>query len=309
MIARARSLNLHQLDIFATAAHQGSFTRAAEVLFLSEPAVSQQIKLLEACVGAQLFERLPRRPIRLTDAGWLLLRTSEHIFQEFEATLQQIDSLQGAEAARVSLGTGTGFGSYLLPPIVSAFRQEHPSIPLTVNVEVDGRWIEKIRRREIDLAVISKDVDDQEITAIPFTEKALVWIALAGHHLVGEGTIPVEALRDERLIIASPPSAASRALERLAATRGIVLQPTFELARTEACITAVLSGMGIALVPNATVLSRELSATVAVLNVEDFPLRFNRSLVWRTNELSPAACTFRDYLLGYWCKSAPQLHT
>lgn len=307
MTAKARSLNLHQLEIFAAAAHQGSFTRAAQALLLSEPAVSQQIKLLEATVGAQLFERLPRRPIRLTDAGWLLLQTYDSVFQELEAALKRIEALQGTNSGRVSLGAGTGFGSYLLPPIVADFRQKYPDIPVTVSIEVVGHWIEKVRRREVDLAVITGDVDDPEITAISFDHKDLVWVALSDHHLAGVRSIPVEALKAERLIVGAPPSAGSRALDWLAETHGTVLHPAFELAGTEACVTAVLNGMGIALVPYTTVLSRELSRRVAVLDVEAFPVRSSRSLIWRTNDLSPAACTFRDYVLGYGHSTVPRL--
>ena len=298
MTAKARSLNLHQLEIFAAAAHQGSFTRAAQALLLSEPAVSQQIKLLEATIGTQLFERLPRRPIRLTDAGWVLLETCDTVFQELEATLKRIGALQGVSTARVRLGTGTGYGGYLLPPIVASFREQYPEIHVSVSIEVTPHWTEKVRRREVDLAVVTGAVDDPEITAIPFDHKDLVWIALSDHRLADMQSIPLQALQSERLIVGAPPSAGSRALDSLAESHGIVLHPDFELAGTEACITAALNGMGVALVPYATVLSRELPGRVAVLDVEAFPVREDRSLIWRTGDLPPAACTFRDYLLG-----------
>jgi DNA-binding transcriptional LysR family regulator len=306
MTAKARSLKLHQLEVFAAAARERSFTGAARVLLLTEPAVSQQIKLLEATVGAQLFERRPRRPIRLTDAGWLLLRTCETVFQEFEAALQQIEALQGVNTARVSLAVGTGFGSYLLPPIVAAFRQTYPHIPITVNIEVPGLRLEKVRQRDVDLAVITGDANDHELTSIPIARKDLVWIGLPGHHLAGQGTVLIQALKAERLIIGSAPSAESRALDWLAEKYGVVLHPAFELAGTEACVTAVISGMGVALVPYSTVLSRELSQSVTVLNVEGFPLQLNWSLVWRTDNLSTAAATFRDYLLGYGHRTVTQ---
>jgi DNA-binding transcriptional LysR family regulator len=298
MTARARSLKLHRLEVFAAAAREHSFTGAAKALLLTEPAVSQQIKLLETTVGTQLFERLPRRPIRLTDAGWLLLRTCETVFQEFEATLKQIDELQGANAERVSLAVGSGFGSYLLPGMVAAFRERHPSLPVTVNIESPALRIERLRRRETDLAVITGDIETHELSCIPLAEKELVWIAPNGHPLASFGTIRVEALKAERLIIGSPPSSESRALDWIAATYGVVLHPEFELAGTDACVTAALSGMGVALVPHSTVLSRELSQSIAVLKVEGFPLRLNWSLVWRTGDISPAACKLRDHLLG-----------
>src|SRR5437764_12142410 len=101
MPARLRSLTLRQLEIFATAAREGSFTRAARSLLLSEPAVSQQVKLLENVVGSRLFARSPRRPIELTDAGALLLQTCETVFHQFDATLQQLVVLRGMEAVRL----------------------------------------------------------------------------------------------------------------------------------------------------------------------------------------------------------------
>jgi len=304
MTARTRSLTLRQLEIFAAAAHEGSFTRAAGVLLLSEPAVSQQVKLLEATVGTRLFDRSPRRPIRLTDAGGLLLQTCENIFQQFDATLQQLEALRGVDTARVSLGVGTGFGSYLLPPIVAAFGQENPGITVMVNIEMVGHWSEKVRRREVDLAVAAGNVDGNEVTSVPIAQKELVWIGLSSHRLAGTQSIPVEALRAERLILGLPLSSSRKALGRLAEAHGIVLQPAFELAGIEARMTAVTSGMGIALVPSDAVLSRERSRSLAVLNVEGFPLQLNWWLIWRADGLSAAASTFRDYLLRYWDKAS-----
>jgi DNA-binding transcriptional LysR family regulator len=298
MNAKARSLKLHQLEVFAAAARERSFTGAAKALLLTEPAVSQQIKLLEATVGAQLFERRPRRPVRLTDAGWLLLKTCESVFQEFEATLRQIETLQSATPARVSLAVGSGFGSYLLPSMVAAFRDRYPDIPVTVNIEAPALRLEKLRRREADLAVITGEIDERELACIPLAEKDLVWVAPRGHRLAGLKNIPVIFLRDERLIIGTPPSSESRALDWIAATYGVVLHPTFELGGTDACVTAALSGMGVALVPYSTVQSRDLSQSIEVLDVEGFPLRLSWSLVWRTDDLSPAAAALRDYLLG-----------
>jgi LysR family transcriptional regulator, low CO2-responsive transcriptional regulator len=298
MSAKAHSLKLHQLEVFAAAARERSFTGAARALLLTEPAVSQQIKLLEATVGAQLFERLPRRPVRLTDAGWLLLKTCENVFQEFEATLRQIESLQGSQQARVSLEVGSGFGSYLLPAMVATFRELRPDIPITVNIESPAHRVEKLRRRETDLVVITGEVEEQGLTCIPLAEKDLVWVAPSSHRLAGMRHVSIRSLQDERLIIGTPPSSESRAIDWIASTYGVVLHSTFELAGTDACVTAALSGMGVALVPYSTVQSRELSQTIAILDVEGFPLRLNWSLVWRTDDLSTAGCALRDYLLG-----------
>jgi DNA-binding transcriptional LysR family regulator len=307
MSAKTRSLTLRQLEIFATAAREGSFTRAAHTLLLSEPAVSQQVKLLENVVGARLFTRSPRRPISLTDAGGLLLQTCESVFQQFDATLEQLEALRGAEAARVSLGVGTSFGSYLLPPVVASFGQKYPGITVTVGIEMSGHWDEKVRRREIDLAVVTDHVDDHELTGVPFAEKSLVWIGLSGHPLAGSEPAPVEALRDERLILGPPLSSSRRALDRLAEAHGMALRPAFELAGTQAFITAVTSGMGIALVPYHAMLSREMPRGLAVLNVTGFPLPLEWSLIWRGQDLSPAASIFKDYLLQYRHKNAARL--
>lgn len=307
MTAKTRSLTLRQLEIFATAAREGSFTRAARTLLLSEPAVSQQVKLLENVVGTRLFTRSPRRPIALTDAGGLLLQTCESVFQQFDATLDQMEALRGVEAARVSIGVGTSFGSYLLPPIVAAFGQKHPGITVTIGIEMSGHWDEKVRRREIDLAVVTDHVDDHELTGVPFAEKQLAWIGLSGHPLAVDDAAPFEALRDERLILGPPNSSSRRALDRLAETHGISLHPSFELAGTQAFITAVTSGMGIALVPYHAMLSREMPRGLAVLKVEGFPHALKWSVIWRDGELSVAASAFKDYLMRYRHETAPRL--
>ena len=296
--AKAHSLTLRQLEIFAAVAHQGSFTRGAEALFLSEAAVSQQVKLLETIVGVQLFDRKPRQPVSLTDAGSLLLQTCESVFRRLEDTLQQLNDLSGAGARRVSLGVGTCFGSYVLPPILAGFQQANPGILLTVRSELVGHWPERVRRREMDLAVATNYVECEGLSSVQFGQKELVWVAASGHQLAGRTAVSFDELKNEPLIVGPAGSSTRRALDLLIDAQGVVLHPVFELASNEACITAVVSGMGVALVPYPTALSRELSRSIAFLNVEGFPLRLDWSLVWRTNDLSPAAAAFRDYLLG-----------
>ena len=183
---------------------------------------------------------------------------------------------------------------------MAAFRQKHPGIAVVVDIETVPHWSEKLRRREVDLAVAAANVDDDETTSIPLAQKELVWIGLSGHPLAGPEPVPLDALRSERLVLRPTPSSSRQALDRLAQAHGIALRPTFELAGTEACITAVASGMGIALVPSDALLAREQPRTFAVLNVQGFPLRLNWSVIWRANELSAAATTFRDYLLHHY---------
>src|SRR5258708_1222230 len=155
---RTSSLTLHQLEIFATVAHEGSFTRAAELLLRSEAAISQQIKLLEAAVGARLLERAHQRPIRLTEAGRRMLSTCEDVFARLESTLGELDALGRAERGDVTMSSGGYFGSYLLPPIYAAFQQDVPGISVHLQIVTSANCMEAVRRGEADLAVLGGEI-------------------------------------------------------------------------------------------------------------------------------------------------------
>jgi len=295
---RATSVTLHQLEIFAIVAREGSFTRAGEALLRSEAAVSQQIKLLEAAVGAQLLSRAPGRPVRITEAGRRMLASCEVVFQELDRTLDDLDALRRLEHGDIVLGSGPYFGSYVLPPIYASFQHRFPHIRAHVRMMKGIASIDAVRNGDVELAVVGRDFGSTGLSGTLLARKDLVLIAPADNRLASAVDLGLDAVVGEELILAPSTSLDRLLLDRIAAENGLTLRPAFEISGVEAQVNAVLSGLGVAAVPY-HVLSRYDAARFCVLAVRGFPIRGSWSIVWRDEQLSPAGTLFRDHLLSH----------
>jgi DNA-binding transcriptional LysR family regulator len=264
----------------------------------SEAAVSQQIKLLEIAVGARVLERVPGRPIRLTEAGRRLFATCESVLQHLEGTLGELEALGRLEQGQVVVGAGTYFGSYLLPPIYASFQRLVPGVRTLLFITNSTTSLAALRQGEIDLAIVGGGIEDDGLTGTQLAQKDLVWIAPRDHGLARVSNIPLGTLNADRLILSPGASPKRKSLDKVAAESGVTLQAKLELRGVEAQVTAVRGGLGIAAVPY-HVMSRYEGTSLGVLSVEGFPLRTSWSLVWRAHDLSPAATAFRDHLLSH----------
>jgi DNA-binding transcriptional LysR family regulator len=296
--SRVQSLTLHQLQVFAAVAREGSFTRAAQGLFVSEPTVSEQIKLLEQVVGASLFSRASRRPIRMTRAGEKLVEAVDQVFGRLEEALREISALQRAADGRVVFGAGRGFGAYLLPALYAAFRETNPSITVQVEFAKRRRLLDSLLKRELDLAVVLETDDDRGLTWTLLSECHVVPVGAPGHPWARHPAVPFDRLAEERIILGESPSVIGRALERRANELGVELSQGWDVEDPEAQLQAAASGLGITLVPFHMAAPRVASGVCSVLQVEGFPIPLRWFVVSPGRDLTPPAQTFRDFLLS-----------
>jgi DNA-binding transcriptional LysR family regulator len=295
---RAKSLTLRELEIFAAVSQEGSFTKAARALFLSEPAVSEQVKRLEQLVGATLFARTARKPIRVTKAGEKLLEATDAVFERLGEALHEINALQRAAEGHVAFGAGHSFGGYLVPSIHAAFRESSPDINLQVDFGVRQYLLDGVRRRDLDVAVVDGPDEGAPLTWAPLGDYHLVLVGRPGHRLARNGPVGFEELVGEPIIMGKQPSSARQALERNADMRGIQLHFAWEVQNLEAWVQAAISGFGITMVPFYAVASRVAAGTCSVLQIEGFPLTLQWFVVSVGDELPPPPKAFREFLLG-----------
>jgi LysR family transcriptional regulator, low CO2-responsive transcriptional regulator len=295
MVHRALTITLNQLEIFATVAREGSFTRAGKVLLRSEAAISQQIKLLEAAVGVRLLERSPGHPVRPTEAGRVMLASSDTVLKQLTRTLTELEGLRKLETGSVVVGSGPYFGSYLLPQICASFQKLAPGIGVHLSTARGEDLVDAVRRGEVELAIVGGEVTEKGVAQGRLAGKDVVWIAPDGHRLASRAAIPFREIAAENLILSRRSSSNRKALEHWAHAQGLEVRPSLEVGGAEAQVTAVRSGLGLAAVTS-HVLTRYKDAPLRVLAVEGFPLRGSWSVVWRQDELSPAAALFKDHL-------------
>jgi len=296
--SQVHSLTLHQLQIFAAVVREGSFTKAAQSLFLSEPTVSEQIKLLEQVVGASLFSRAARKPIRVTTAGERLLEAVDQVSNQLEEALRDIASLQRAEAGRIAFGAGRAFGAYIFPSLYASFRDANPGISVQVDFAVRQRLLESVLKRELDLAVVLGHDGESGLNWTPLSTSQLVPVGAVQHPWAQGPAVPFRRLAEERIIIGGPASSLRAALERKAVKLGIQLQLAWEVHDPEAKVQAAASGLGITIVPQFIAAPRVAAGACSLLHVEGFPLTLGWFIVNTERELTRPVQAFKNFLLS-----------
>ncbi len=240
-------MNIHQLAVFHAVAENSSVTRAAEKLFISQPAVSKQLRELERSLGMALFHRLSTG-VRLTEAGELLLGYSRQIFAletEAEAALHELHNL---ERGRLRVGASTTIGTYVLPPICARFGRQYPGIDLWLDIANSAAIIERLRRQEIDLALVegsSIPLENEEFIADIFLEDHLVPIASPFHPLSCLRDLNFEKLAEQPLLLREAGSGTREVLEAEFARRGAKPILKMTLGNSEAIKRAVSAGVGL----------------------------------------------------------------
>jgi len=290
-------MTLHQLRIFLTVARHRSYSRAAEELYLSQPAVSIQVRELEQAIGAPLFERVGRT-IMLTEAGQALLLYAQRIHQLLEEAKMVMEELHGLKRGRITLAAASTAGAYVLPPILGAFQKGHPGITISVEVTNRSTVHHRLLHNEVDLVVMGRPPEEIPHVAEPFLPEELVVIAAPSHSLARARRIPVERLVREVFIQREAGSGTRLAAEEFFRQQRMNIQSSLELGDNSAVKEAVAAGLGIAVLSRRAVQLDVALRRLVVLDVQGFPLRRQWYVVHRKEKkLSRGASAFRAFLL------------
>ncbi len=277
-------------------AHCESFSRASAELHLTQPAVSMQIKQLEAILGIPLFEHMGRK-IHLTEAGRAVLGSAqiiEHQLSDLKHTLADIQGLKGGTLTVSAASTASVFAARLL----ARFGSMHPDVNIRLNVVNRETLLRHLNDNSIDLALMGRPPEDGHLLAQAFMDNPLVVIAATSHALAGKKDIPLERLLEEPLIGREHGSGTRSSLEKFFAEHGHSFQPAMEMNKNEAIKHAVEAGLGLGVVSLHTVRAEIASGQLCVLDFKDFPLKRQWYLVQREGKrLSPAASAFSQLVL------------
>lgn len=292
-----RHATLRQLKVFEAVARLSSYSRAAEELHLTQPAVSTQIRKLEGHAGLPLFEQLGKK-IFLTAAGTELLHHGHLIIQQFEQAEAAMTHFKGVAGGRLNVDVISA-GDYFLPSVLVEFARRHEGVKLNLSVHSRAELLTRLADNLTDLAVMVRPPEDADTLAEPFAPHPYVIVAPRGHVLVRERGITLGRLVREPFILREPGSDTRHAMTETLGRHAAQLNVVLEVKSTETIKQAVIAGMGVAFLSAHTV-SRELrDASLAVLDVQGFPRLFNWYLVTRRNKrLPPVAQAFRTFLLS-----------
>ena len=290
-------LTLQQLKLFEAVSRNGSFTRAAEELHLTQPAVSIQIKRLEAQAGLPLFEQVGKK-IFSTAAGKVMYDASLDILNRVEDLRNSMEELKGVVKGPVQVSVVTT-AKYFMPHLLGAFLQKYPDVEPKLKFTNRARVVEHLMSNEDDFVVMGQVPEDKRLESYPFLNNILGILAPPGHPLASKKNIELRELVIERFLKREEGSGTRQAFDKLLADNGLKIEPYMELGSSEALKQGVMAGLGLAILSLHSV-QLELDANkLIVLDVKGFPLKRRWYAVHlKGRKLSLVARTFLDYILA-----------
>lgn len=292
-----RHATLRQLQVFEAIVRLGSFTRAAEELFLTQPTVSMQVKKLADSLGLPLFEHVGRN-VRPTEAGMELYQSCRKVFETLANLEMKVADLKGIRRGRLRLGVITT-AKYFVPEVLGEFCKEFPGIEIALKVSNRDRIIERINASEDDLYIMGQvPTEHFNVEAFPFAPNPLVMIAPRDHPLVGKKNIPLSRIADEPFILREPGSGIRDTTLNVFDEIGKRPKVRMELGSNEAIKHAIVGGLGLSVLSLHTLTLEGPDGPVAILDVENFPIIRQWYIVHpKGKELSLVAQAFLDFAL------------
>jgi DNA-binding transcriptional LysR family regulator len=287
---------LRQLQVFEKVANHLNYSRAAEELYLSQPAVSMQIKQLETSIGLPLFEQMGKK-VFLTEAGRELFHYARSIAQQLAEMEAVFDEMKGLGKGKFTLSV-VNTANYFTPKLLARFCQRHPSINVILQVANRDAVLKQLADNSTDLAILGQPPDGLDLSAELFLDNPLVVIAPPGHPLVNLKRVKFDRLAEETFLSREQGSGTRSAMERVFEQHKIQPRISMEMETNEAIKQAVQAGMGLGILSLHSIELELETGRLAMLNVENFPLLRHWFVAHRSNKrLSSAALAFKDFLL------------
>jgi DNA-binding transcriptional LysR family regulator len=284
------------MRVFAAVARNLSFTRAARELHLTQPAVSQQVKLLEAEVGMPLFEQIGRK-VRLAPAGVELLRYASEAIELLREAGETLAAMRGLKRGVLKLGV-VSTAKYFAPSLVSAFTPAYPEVAIQFTVGNREEVIRHLAANEIDLVIMGRPPRELDTIAEPFARHPLVIIAAPGHPLAARRRIQLRQLAKEQFLIREEGSGTRASMEHVFRERGVPFRVSMEVSSNETIKQAVMAGMGLSFLSAHTVGLELTTGKLVLLDVVGLPIVRDWFVIHlREKRLAPIAEAFRSFLL------------
>ncbi|HRH45687.1 MAG TPA: selenium metabolism-associated LysR family transcriptional regulator [Pyrinomonadaceae bacterium] len=286
-----------RLKVFRTVAENLNFTHAAEVLFITQPAVTLQIKTLEEELGVKLFDRSGGK-VRLTEAGEILLDYAERIAGLYSEAETAIGTLIGEQRGKLSLGASTSIAQYVLPHLIGKFLSLHPKIEFSMISANTENIVKALDAKSISLGLVEGPIGRSDLKFEPFIEDEIVVIAAANHELALNQSekISLSDFAEMPLIMREYGSGTRHVIENALKKNGLKLSQlkiVMELDSTEAIKSVVEANLGIGLVSRWG-LTRELElGTLKIIKIDQLEIKRQFQFVYpRTPRLDATAESF-----------------
>ncbi|HEY7004301.1 MAG TPA: LysR family transcriptional regulator [Gaiellaceae bacterium] len=258
---------LNQIAAFVETARRQSVSRAADALFISQPALTARLKGLEADLGAQLFVRTPRG-MRLTDAGDAFLPYAVRALETLTDGRMQVNALERGGAGRLAIGAAPAVSTYVLPSLLKRFSQGYPRVSVSVRTGHSEEILDLVLREQVMLGLV-RALQHPGIISTPLYEDRLILVVEPEHHFAARGRIHMKELADEQLVQFDRTSSYHDLTAALFVTAGVSPSGTMELDNIDAAKKMVEQGFGVALLPQTSVADELEAGALAEVEIVD----------------------------------------
>ncbi|WP_137823098.1 LysR family transcriptional regulator [Pseudomonas sp. D(2018)] len=287
-------MNLHHLKVFLAVAESGSISAGASRLFISQPAVTREIRDLETSIGLTLFDRRPRG-VNLTEGGQRLLQYAQRIFALEAAAERDLRGFASLDDGELRLGASATLGSYLLPELIERFHQVHPSVAVDLAVSNTREVAAQLEDGRISLGFVEGEFDRQAFSSHLLDRDRLLAVVGPTHVLAGSGELSAQDLAGQDHYLREQGSATRASVEQAYRERGIELRVRMSIGSTEALKRLVQDGRGIAWLSPHMVRAELASGRLVRLEVSDLRIERELHALWRPGQsLSPAPAAFLE---------------
>ncbi|MEL6649351.1 MAG: LysR family transcriptional regulator [Bacteroidota bacterium] len=286
---------LHQLKVFTTIAEMRSITKAAEALYLTQPAVSIQLKSFQSQFEIPLTEVVGRK-LHITEFGEEIVEASKKILLEVENMNHKLLAYQGQVAGKLKISV-VSTGKYIMPSFLSDFLKKHPAVELRMDVTNKVEVVNSLEENTVDFSLVSIRPERLSLESIPLMENQLFLVGSRFAERSPSDIHPRSILRETPLILREPGSGTRQTIERYLAQHQLPLRTNMELTSNEAVKQAVLADLGYAILPLIGIKNELELGQLKIIPISDFPISSQWQLIWlKGKKFGPAARTYLQYL-------------
>ncbi|WP_129691759.1 LysR family transcriptional regulator [Gottfriedia acidiceleris] len=289
-------MELRELEFFIAICEELHFTRAAEKLGISQPALSRQIIALEDKLGVRLFDRLGKK-IAITEAGKILQEESEKIFTNIKYIYEQIGELQKVKRGNLIIGAMSEELSQLASVIFLELHRMYPYLQMKIimsdNIE------DRVIQNEIDIALTHMPLENEQLTNTPLYNEEFYLVVPFDHHLAEREKVDFEEIKDIQLVLSPKNHNCRKLIDDAATSMGFVFKPIIELTDVNSILSIVKAGIGATILPN-TLLTSQNSETLKVIKIVNPVITKEIAIVHHKEKyIGSAARNFIDLLVAY----------
>lgn len=289
-------MDVKRLEVFLVVAEAGSFTKAAERLFTSQPAVSMQIKTLEHEAGFRLFER-ERKNSKLTKEGCMLFLAAQKVQEGVREAQRVADEIRGLKKGVVLIGASSTPGVYLLPEIIADFKKKYPAIQIKLKVNNTQTVVNDILSGQVDMGFVGEGAHAAGICEENFVQDSIIPVLPRGHKLLRENKISIKSFLKEPLILREEGSATRSLVEEALRRKNLRFENVvMEVGNPEGIKRAVMQGLGVSFLSWFAIRQELKERKLHSANLSDFSVRRTLTLITREQKwLSFSVRTFMEF--------------